>query len=90
MRLNGIGPLPLNRATEQKVRPALPEQKRSATAVTAQLSLRFQRHHSSDRWMIQVVDVSRDEIVREIPSEQTLDVAAQMKDLIGNLRDEKC
>jgi flagellar protein FlaG len=55
------------------------------TAEAMQLSLRFHMHSDSDRWMVQVVDVRQDEIIREIPPEKVLNVVAQIQSLIGIL-----
>ena len=59
------------------------------TANAFQLSLRFQMHQESERWMVQVIDVVQDEIIREIPPEQVLNVVAQIQDLIGILLDAR-
>jgi flagellar protein FlaG len=59
------------------------------TAEAMQLSLRFLMHRDSERWMVQVVDIRHDEIVREIPPEKILNVVAQIQSLIGVLLDER-
>lgn len=59
------------------------------TAEAMQISLRFLMHRDSERWMVQVVDIRRDEIVREIPPEKVLNVVAQIQSLIGVLLDER-
>jgi len=59
------------------------------TAEAMQLSLRFLMHEGSERWMVQVVDIQQDEIVREMPPEKVLNVVAQIQSLIGVLLDEK-
>jgi len=59
------------------------------TAEAMQLSLRFHMHSDSERWMVQVVDVRQDEIIREIPPEKVLNVVAQIQDLLGILLDER-
>jgi flagellar protein FlaG len=59
------------------------------TAEAMQLSLRFHMHSDSDRWMVQVVDVRQDEIIREIPPEKVLNVVAQIQNLLGILLDER-
>ena len=53
------------------------------------LYLRFHMHSESERWMVQVVDIREDEIVREIPPEKVLNVAAQIQGLLGVLLDER-
>ena len=59
------------------------------TAEAMQLSLRFHMHRETDRWMVQVVDIREDEIVREIPPEKVLNVVAQIQSLLGVLLDER-
>ena len=59
------------------------------TAEAMQLSLRFHMHSESERWMVQVVDIREDEIVREIPPEKILNVVAQIQSLLGVLLDER-
>lgn len=59
------------------------------TAEAMNLDLRFTVHEDSDRWMVQVVDIQEDEIVREIPPEKVLNVVAQIQSLIGVLLDER-
>ncbi len=59
------------------------------TAEAMHLDLRFVIHDDSERWMVQVVDVREDEIVKEIPPEKVLNVVAQIQSLLGVLVDEK-
>ncbi len=59
------------------------------TAEAMQLSLRFLMHEGSERWMVQVIDIQQDEIVREMPPENVLNVVAQIQNLIGVLLDER-
>lgn len=59
------------------------------TAEAMQLSLRFLMHEGSERWMVQVIDIQQDEIVREMPPENVLNVVAQIQSLIGVLLDER-
>ncbi len=90
MRVDSIAALPENIQQEQKTRPEVREVKRSETNSAAQRALRFQKHQGAERWMAQVVDVYRNEVIREIPNRQVLDVVAEMKSLIGKLQDTKC
>lgn len=59
------------------------------TAEAMQLSLRFLMHEGSERWMVQVIDIQQDEIVREMPPEKILNTVAQIQSLIGVLIDER-
>ncbi len=75
------------RSLLQEVEEAV--RKLNDTAEAMHLSLRFLMHRDSERWMVQVVDIQQDEIVREIPPEQVLNVVAQIQSLIGVLLDER-
>ena len=77
----------LERGLLEEVEEAV--RKLNDTADAMQLSLRFQMHQGSDRWMVQVIDVRQDEIIREIPPENILNVVAQIQSLIGVLLDER-
>ncbi len=59
------------------------------TARAFNLSLRFLLHQDSERWMVQVVDRKENEVIREIPPEQVLNVVAQIQNMIGILLDER-
>lgn len=65
-------------------------QKLNDTARAFQLRLRFQKHQASNRWIVRVVDPLDDQVLREIPPEQVLNIVAQIQDLIGILLDEQC
>jgi len=52
-------------------------------------NLRFKIHDESDRIMVQVIDKETDELIREIPPERLLRLAAQIQEMIGLLLDTK-
>lgn len=52
-------------------------------------SLRFEVHDESNRIMVQVIDKETDELIREIPPERLLRLAAQIQDMIGLLLDTR-
>ncbi|NLM22552.1 MAG: flagellar protein FlaG [Firmicutes bacterium] len=64
-------------------------QRLNDTSEAFNLSLRFLLHEESERWMVQVVDLVDDKVIREIPPEYVLNVVAQIQDLIGVLLDER-
>ena len=64
-------------------------QKLNDTAEAFNLSLRFQLHRDSERWMVQVVDIRDNEVIREMPPEKVLNMVAQIQNLIGVLLDER-
>jgi flagellar protein FlaG len=59
------------------------------TAEAFNLSLRFQLHRESERWMVKVVDIRNNDVIREMPPEKVLNTVAQIQELIGVLLDER-
>lgn len=52
-------------------------------------SLKFERHDKLDRTMVKVIDQETDEIIKEIPPEEFLDMISSMLEFAGILIDEK-
>ena len=50
----------------------------------------FEYHETTKRVSIKVIDKDTDEIVREIPPEETLKMIEKMWELAGLIVDEKC
>ena len=59
------------------------------TARVFNRSIRFKVHEDTHRTMISVVDSLTDKVIREIPSEEALDMVARMNDAIGALFDKR-
>jgi len=57
--------------------------KLNATAQTFNIGLRFLIHEESERIMVQVIDRTDNEVIREIPPEKVLNVVAQIQNIIG-------
>ena len=53
------------------------------------VSLDFSRHEKTGRTMVKVLNKETDEVIREIPSEKILDMAAKIGEMVGLLFDEK-
>jgi len=53
------------------------------------LSLRFRLHDEAQRWMVQIVDIMEDEVIREIPPEKMLDLSARIQGMIGFMVDAR-
>ncbi|SDL67865.1 flagellar protein FlaG [Halarsenatibacter silvermanii] len=49
----------------------------------------FQIHEESNDYFIQVWDIVEDELIREIPPEDVLDLAARLDEMIGIIFDER-
>jgi flagellar protein FlaG len=54
-----------------------------------QKNLRFQMHEDSSRLYVEVVNAETNDIIKEIPSKEFLDVVARIKEAVGILVDEK-
>ncbi|AOM81933.1 flagellar protein FlaG [Salisediminibacterium beveridgei] len=52
-------------------------------------SLKFEQHDKLDRTMVKVIDQQTDEIIKEIPPEEFLDMISSMLEFAGILIDEK-
>lgn len=64
-------------------------QKLNEAANIIHCSLKFSIHEATKRTMISVIDTENDKVIREIPSEEALDMAAKMQDYIGMIFDKK-
>lgn len=53
------------------------------------VGLKFSKHNDTGRTMIKVLDKENDEIIREIPAEDVLDLAAKIEEMIGILFDKE-
>lgn len=53
------------------------------------LSLRFKLHEDSERWMVRIVDIMEDEVIREIPPERMLELSARIQSSIGVMIDRQ-
>ena len=58
-------------------------EKLNDTMRTFDRGLNFELHEDSGRHMVQVMDLVEDEIIREIPPEQVLDLSAKINEMIG-------
>jgi len=54
------------------------------------LSLQYDIHEETHRLMIKVVNNENNQVVKEIPPEKLLDLAAEMYDRLGIFVDEEC
>lgn len=59
------------------------------TADIYNVGVRFRVHKETERIMVQVYDRRSDEVIREIPPEQVLNLVAQIQQMIGLLLDEQ-
>jgi flagellar protein FlaG len=53
------------------------------------VNLQFSVHKASGRMMVTVVDESTGKVIREIPSQEILELAAKMDEMVGMIFDKK-
>ena len=53
------------------------------------IGLSFAQHEDTGRTMVKVMDKENNQLIRQIPAEDVLDMAAKMDEMIGLLFDEK-
>ncbi len=51
--------------------------------------LKFKLHKESERMMVQVMNIKKHEVVKEIPAEEVLDLIGRIKEMVGVFLDEK-
>ncbi len=51
--------------------------------------LSFQIHEETEKLMVQVIDVNTEEVIKELPPEEMLDLEARIHELVGLIIDEK-
>ena len=51
--------------------------------------LSFQIHEDTEELMVQVIDVNTNEVIKELPPEEMLDLKARIHEMVGILIDEK-
>ena len=56
---------------------------------TLEEQLSFELHEKTDRIMTQVVNIKTKEVIKEMPPEEMLDLAAKIHEMVGLLIDEK-
>lgn len=63
--------------------------KLNKTSMIFDRSLKFRIHDETKQMMVSVVDVENDKVIREIPSEEALDLVAKMQEYLGMIFDKK-
>jgi flagellar protein FlaG len=51
--------------------------------------LSFQIHEDTEELMVQIIDVNTEEVIKELPPEEMLDLKARIHEMVGILIDEK-
>jgi flagellar protein FlaG len=72
---------------EEEVRESVKDVNEIVDQVKEGLS--FQIHEDTEELMVQVIDVNTDEVIKELPPEEMLDLKARIHEMVGILIDEK-
>jgi len=72
---------------EEEVRDSVKDVNEIVKKVKEGLS--FQIHEDTEELMVQVVDKNTDEVIKELPPEEMLDLKARIQEMVGILIDEK-
>lgn len=51
--------------------------------------LRFMIHEESDRMMVEVINLDKNEVIKEIPPRELLDMIGRIREMVGLIIDEK-
>ena len=51
--------------------------------------LKFRIHEDSDRLMVEVINLDNNEVIKEIPPKEVLDMLGRIREMVGILIDEK-
>ena len=76
------------RGTQQVTERMLKELEQDFEAMH-NVGLKFSKHDGTGRTMIKVLNRDNDEIIREIPAEDVLNLAAKLEEMIGILFDKE-
>lgn len=92
MRIDNAAAFQASREFEQKARPEIRETKKPEveTDTSSKTALRFQKHQKAERWMVEVVDIYSNKVIREIPNRKALDVIGELRNLVGKMQDTHC
>ena len=86
--IQAIEDFPENDETQEERLDSAVE-KLNETARVFNRSLKFSIHEATNRTMISVIDTETDKVIREIPSEEALDIVAKMQEYLGLIFDKK-
>jgi flagellar protein FlaG len=87
--------LPQHSMPEQKAKPeikisqALLNEMQQEIQMIRNVGLRFSVHETTGRTIIRVVDKQTEELIREIPPEQVLNLMAKIDEMMGILYDKR-
>jgi flagellar protein FlaG len=75
--------------TDEEVKAAINQANKRSKAVFGHANAEFSYHEATKRISVKIVDQDTNEVIREIPPEETLDMISKMWELAGIIVDEK-
>ncbi len=80
---------PVDEKKEEKISQEMLDELASDIETLHSIGLSFAQHEDTGRTMVEVMDKDTKTLIRQIPSEDVLNMAAKMDEMIGMLFDEK-
>ena len=77
------------KAQEEKISQHMLDELANDIETIHSVGLSFAQHKDSGRTMVKVMNRDTDELIREIPAEDVLDMAVKFEEMVGLLFDEK-
>jgi flagellar protein FlaG len=80
-----------NKLSSDKLKKELEEKIDDMNSImeTLEEKLSFKLHDDTDRIMTQIIDIKTEEVIKEMPPEEMLDLAAKIHEMVGLILDEK-
>ncbi len=75
--------------SEEEVKSAIEQANKRARGYFGHANAEFSYHEATKRISVKIVDQDTNEVIREIPPEETLDMISKMWELAGIIVDEK-
>jgi len=76
--------------TEQELEDEVRESVKDVNEIVDKVKegISFQIHEDTEKMMVKVVDLNTDEVIKELPPEEMLDLQARIHEMVGILIDE--
>ena len=76
-----------NRFSKEKIKESIEEMNDTVSALHKELHFEF--HEKAERMLVEIRDIRNDEVIKEIPPKEMLDMIGRIKEVVGLLLDEK-
>ncbi len=76
-----------NKFSREKIQESIEEMNDTVSALHKELHFEF--HDKAERMLVEIRDIRNDEVIKEIPPKEMLDMIGRIKEVVGLLLDEK-